>query len=404
MGNWTGKIVSVLAVLFLLIYAGYQGYRYMYTPYRTETAYEYTVSDALHTNGLIVRDEVLIEGGMDGAPSYCVSEGEKVKKGTEIIRYYDNGLQARNAAHAEQLDLEIQLLTKVQDPGSYMFANSEALSGQIDELIGQIVDETASNSAAGLQEVRTQLLETLCKRQLSVEEAENFDERISQLQSQRDGYRNTITEGSGSLYAPRQGYFSRYSDGCENQYSSDILFEMTADDISAAIARDYPLNHNSPGKVMTEHNWYCALVLSEEDGERFRVGRTVEVSFDTEAISGVEMEVYSVEKDETGRTVVILSCKEIIPGILSARSVSVQVHFSTYTGLRVSDSAVRLIDGQVGVYISTGYEIRFRPIDVLYQGDGYQICRENLTDENGLKMFDQVIVKGTDLYDGKPLL
>ena len=146
MGNWTGKIVSVLAVLFLLIYAGYQGYRYMYTPYRTETAYEYTVSDALHTNGLIVRDEVLIEGGMDGAPSYCVSEGEKVKKGTEIIRYYDNGLQARNAAHAEQLDLEIQLLTKVQDPGSYMFANSEALSGQIDELIGQIVDENVEGS------------------------------------------------------------------------------------------------------------------------------------------------------------------------------------------------------------------------------------------------------------------
>ena len=60
MGNWTGKIVSILAVLFLLIYAGYQGYRYMYTPYRTETAYEYTVSDALQAEGLIVRDEILL--------------------------------------------------------------------------------------------------------------------------------------------------------------------------------------------------------------------------------------------------------------------------------------------------------------------------------------------------------
>ena len=70
----------------------------------------------------------------------------------------------------------------------------------------------------------------------------------------------------------------------------------------------------------------------------------------------------------------------------------------------VSDSAVRLVDGQVGVYVSSGYDIRFRPIEVLYQGDGYQICREDLTVENGLKMFDQVIVKGTDLYDGKPLL
>ncbi|MBR5558629.1 MAG: hypothetical protein IKU72_00060 [Oscillospiraceae bacterium] len=404
MKNWTGRIVSVLAVLFLLIYAGYQGYRYMYTPYRTETAYEYTVSDTLQTKGLIVRDEILIEGSTEGSPSYCVNEGEKVKKGTEIIRYYDNAQQARNAAHAEQLDHEIELLTKAQDPGSYMFANSESLSGQIDELIGQMVDETALNDASGIQEIRTHLLENLCKRQLSVDEAEDFNERISHLQAQRDSFSNNVAENNGSLYAPKQGYFSRYSDGCEAQFSSKILFDMTADDLSAAIARDYLLSHNSPGKIMTEHTWYCAMVLPEEDGERFREGRKVEVNFDTEAISGVVMEVFRVEKDDSGRTIVILSSKEIIPGILSARSVSVSVHFSTYKGLRVSDSAVRLIDGQIGVYISTGYEVRFRPIDVLYQGDGYQICREDITAENGLKMFDQVIVKGTDLYDGKPLL
>ena len=61
MGNWTGRIVSVLAVLFLLIYAGYQAYRYTYTPYRTETAYEYTVSETFQAKGIIIRDEVLVE-------------------------------------------------------------------------------------------------------------------------------------------------------------------------------------------------------------------------------------------------------------------------------------------------------------------------------------------------------
>ena len=62
------------------------------------------------------------------------------------------------------------------------------------------------------------------------------------------------------------------------------------------------------------------------------------------------------------------------------------------------------MDGQIGVYVTTGYDIRFKPIEVLYQGDGYQICNINYNAENGLNMFDQVVVKGTDLYDGKPLL
>ena len=405
MGNWTGKIVSILAVLFLLIYAGYQGYRYIYTPYRTETAYEYTVSDTLQAEGLIVRDEILLDGSGTGSVSYCVQEGEKVKRGTEIIRYYDNDQQARNAAHAELIAQEIDLLTKVQDPGSYLFANNESLSGRIDELIGKMVDVTSQSSAAGIQELRSDLLENICKRQLSVDEAENSEERIAELKLQQEGYQNTLSAQENSLYAPAQGYFSRYSDGCENQFDSNMLFEMTAADIVSAIEQEYPLNDDIPGKIMTEHNWYCALVLSQEDGERFRVGRKVQVTFESESLSNIEMEVCNVtDEAATGNSIVILTRKEIVPGILSARSVTAKVHFSTYTGLRVSDSAVRLVDGQVGVYVSSGYDIRFRPIEVLYQGDGYQICREDLTVENGLKMFDQVIVKGTDLYDGKPLL
>ena len=403
MGNWTGKVVSVLAVLFLLIYAGYQAYRYTYTPYRTETAYEYTVSDTFQSNGIIIRDEILVEGSGDGAVSYCVEEGEKVKQGTEIIRYYNNDRQARDAAHAEMIEQEIDLLKGVQAPGAYLFANNEALSGQIDEQIGKLVEVTATNSAVGIYNVRNSLLENICKRQLSIDQVENYNERITLLEAEKESFQNNAFE-SESLYSPARGYFSRYSDGCENVFSTKELFEMTSEELDAAINKDYPLSNNVPGKIMTDHNWYCAMVVDEQDGERFIPGRNVSVSFDSQGLDSIQMSVYSAEKQPDGKTIVILLGKEVVPGVLSARSVSVRVHFSTHKGLRVSDSAVRLVDGQIGVYVSTGYDLRFCPIEVLYHGEGYQICRENLTNENGLKMFDQVIVKGTDLYDGKPLL
>ncbi|MBP0962838.1 MAG: hypothetical protein J6Q99_00900, partial [Oscillospiraceae bacterium] len=272
MGNWTGRIVSVLAVLFLLIYAGYQAYRYTYTPYRTETAYEYTVSDTFQTKGIIIRDEVLVEGVCNGALSYCVEEGEKVKKGTEIIRYYDNENQARDAAHAEILEQEIELLKDIQAPGASRYANNEPLSGQIDEQIGKLVDLSSVNSAVGINDIRSSLLENISKRQLSVREEDNFDHRIALLEEEKQLLQNNSFENE-SLYSPARGYFSRYSDGCEGEFSSAKMFDMSADELFSAIEREYPLNHNMPGKIMTDHVWYFAMVVSDEDGERFRPGR-----------------------------------------------------------------------------------------------------------------------------------
>jgi len=44
MSRFSERLISVLLVLFLLTYAGYQAYRYLYTPYKTETVFAYTVS------------------------------------------------------------------------------------------------------------------------------------------------------------------------------------------------------------------------------------------------------------------------------------------------------------------------------------------------------------------------
>ena len=74
MNNFVSKLVSVLAVFLLLVYAGYQVYRYVYTPYRTETAYEYTVYDSLYCEGLVVRDEVALQQQGSGSVSYYVSD------------------------------------------------------------------------------------------------------------------------------------------------------------------------------------------------------------------------------------------------------------------------------------------------------------------------------------------
>ena len=61
-----------------------------------------------------------------------------------------------------------------------------------------------------------------------------------------------------------------------------------------------------------------------------------------------------------------------------------------------------------GVYILVGNEILFKQIVPLYTGEGFIICMQNpkdedlVTDEIGvLKAYDEVVVEGANLYDGK---
>jgi len=71
-----------------------------------------------------------------------------------------------------------------------------------------------------------------------------------------------------------------------------------------------------------------------------------------------------------------------------------------YSGLQVNSKAVRFVDKQMGVYVLSGSVINFVPVKVVYSTDSYYICEAGTTGVR-LKLYDEVIIKGKNLYDGK---
>ena len=59
--NATDVIITLVLILFVIIYAGYQLFTFLYSPYETETAFTYTVADSFSTSGILVRDEAPLE-------------------------------------------------------------------------------------------------------------------------------------------------------------------------------------------------------------------------------------------------------------------------------------------------------------------------------------------------------
>ena len=68
----------------------------------------------------------------------------------------------------------------------------------------------------------------------------------------------------------------------------------------------------------------------------------------------------------------------------------------------VSSSAIRF-DGEqnMGVFILDRGEVKFRKIEVVYEGNGYVIAKWYKGENGKLQLFDEVFTAGSDLYAGK---
>lgn len=410
--DFSARLAAIALVVAALLYVGFQAYRSFYNPYKTERAYEYTVADSIQTQGLFVRAEQAIPAAQAPSVGYLVRDGEKVIPPTVVANLYSSDTMAKDFALLDQLDQEIALLSKIQIPSASTFSNTEMISSQIVATMGQMVDGIATGNGAEVAPLRNTLLEGLCKKQLSVGQATDFNARIDYLTSQRDSLAARVGDSRQPVAAGLDGYFSRVSDGLESTFTPEAVAEMSADDLRQAMI-DLPKAQGSPlGKVMTKHIWSLALVVSDAQAEKFREGTSVFLNVNSQNITDLPMTVTEVRRDkknkeEPGDAVVMLSSDYIQPGILSARCTPVEINFTSYSGLRISETAVRALDGVEGVYVIDGMLMRFKPIKVVYSGVGYKIVELpvaallNASDPKQLRLFDEVIVEGIDLYDGK---
>ena len=112
--------------------------------------------------------------------------------------------------------------------------------------------------------------------------------------------------------------------------------------------------------------------------------------------------VTGIDEEEA---ILIFRTGTVPSGFNYLRMQTVELVQKTYTGYRVPVSAVRIRDGEQGVYVLDGSIVRFRKINPLYEADGYLIAAvrdETAEDKNEwLGEKDRIIVKGKNLYDGK---
>ena len=105
------KILGAILGLLLLVYFCYQIYMIAYPSYKTQVALVTTVSDSMELQGMVVRDETVVENGSGAVVNYLVSDGDKVALGAAVAEIYGSKEAAQNSLRIATLQKELDILS-----------------------------------------------------------------------------------------------------------------------------------------------------------------------------------------------------------------------------------------------------------------------------------------------------
>ena len=257
---------------------------------------------------------------------------------------------------------------------------------------------------------------------------------ISALQAERSGI--SLDESAYTkITAERSGYYISSTDGLEGALSYGKVASTTQEMLQKALEEKAQPATGGVGKMVDSFDWYLLCAIDEKQALQFEQGDSIMVRMPFSAAGEFKAEVEHVAQGENGKNMVTLKCNLMNETFANLRQETAQLvmnvtvyyakpqaegepeeqeapkpkQYVVDKGIRVSGSAVRVVDGEKGVYVRRGNVARFRKLNIVYSDQTYVISAtasqdgEPIVDDPGnyLKQYDEVILEGKDLYDGK---
>lgn len=408
------KCLLLAVTLGVLAYFGIQGLQYLGDPLTTTLAYNYQVEEGMDLSGYVVRREQVLADEASGLLRLQRSEGEKVSAGGTVALVYADQASLDRQREIDELSGRIEQLQFAQE-ASLGSEVSLKLDAQIMRSLLDYRAELAAGRLDNAEEHETELKSLVLKRDYTYSDTEDLSGQIAELQSQLKELKAQAASSVRAVKAPVSGVYSAVVDGYETVLTPGLLADMTPSQLNAVQA-DETLTSQT-GKLILGDSWYYAVTMSADQAKDLQDNSsTMTLRF----AKGVEQDqtvtLYAVGPEEQGRVVVTFRGAYNMAQVTLLRRQSAQLIWRTVAGIRVPNEALRAANTKVdqegnrtaveslGVYCVVGMEARFKPVEVLYSGDGFVLVRSTAaSDQESLRLRpgDEIIISAKDLYDGK---
>lgn len=404
-------LLTACLSLLIIIYIVYHLAGGFQTEIETTPATLETIKSNITAEVTILRQETLLYAPMKGDVNYLYYDGDKVAIHTPVAEVYPMTGNEETRRRIMEIDRLIRLLEESNMSDAEKRTDTASTDALIRDHLYDIVDAVEDGNISHAAETANDFLIQLNRRRIITKHTSSYNAKIEMLRAEKAALSSGLVSAEHTVTTETPGYFYTSLDGYETVYAAgDIdrltyreylaMTEKAPDDYSGEDGQ-YPV-----GKLVTDYLWYVACEVNADELHNYEVGKTYSIKFPYSNDTTLSMTLYRILSDIGSDTAVLLFRTGMLPEDFSyLRHQTVQIEQNAYTGYRVPISAVRMINGQPGVYVLSGSKVVFRYIKPLYEADGYLIVAERDDAwENYTKYLnknDFIITKGKELYDGK---
>lgn len=404
-------ILTTLLSIGLILYIGYHLITSLGDTIKTETTTLVTQEQTYTTDAYLFRSEQVVYA-TSGGYSYLVSDGDRVAVNTNIIEVYADKTGVQDAAELSAIDRRLALLKNSNVEKGVSYNDAAIIDNTINELYYTILQKYRRGETDFAIRKADDLLSNVNRRQIVTGKIEDYNAKIEELEAKRA----ELAKHSGAVLetvkAESSGYFYSEIDGFEQLFNPVDLDYMTPDSYRSLITSDPDTSitknaegKEAAGKLITDFAWYVTLQVDVSDTRYYVESRYYTLIFpynSDKRISAKLQKILRATDDSTA--VLIFQTRDNPDGFNFLRRQSVSLVRSAQEGYRVPISAVRIVDGEQGVYVLRGMQIWFKKITPLMEADGYFIVEANdgtVDMRDCLALNDQIVTSGKNLYDGK---
>ncbi|MBR3593900.1 MAG: hypothetical protein IKL44_04405 [Clostridia bacterium] len=393
------RIVTLLLVAVFLVYFIHQMMS-VFMPLTTGTAVYYESFDGINTTGTIIRNETLLNSEETGVKYFVVGDGEKVSKDGIIADIYETQAGAQQQTDLGNLKKQIDSIAEVQAYNNTSAVDLDLLNGKIDEALLLLSASCRNGVFSESEPLSQELLKLLNRKKIATGEESDFSSVLASLNAKYESLKVSAPKAKSSIRSTLSGYFVSTADGYETLLTSQNVLTLTPEKLNELEPAE--VSEKTVGKIVSDYTWYVACVVPLEKSASFKVGDTVKLKTTLRSAGEISATVSAINLGEKSDALMVFSCQNMNGDLATVRTLPLTIVTGEYEGLRVSNRAVRFVDGKTGVYVISGMQAKFVEIEIIHTAGGYTLCKQNEEGKrNVLRLYDEVIEKGRNLYDGK---
>ncbi len=369
--------------------------------------------DLISADGYIFRDQTVIYAPTDGY-IYCeVAEDERVSSGQVVMYIYKNQINLSVSNELKKIENEIAELSEGLRTADVFSSDTAKIEQSISQLLRGVPKLGIRGNAQRAYEIKEEVNSLIEKRRIITGEATapNREQELSALKSKKAELEKEHNIERTLIHAPRTGAFTARIDGMEeklalsaldginNDYFKELSRINMANSSSEKAVKDQPI-----AKIVDNFLWSVAVQVPAKEVEGLGVGDVLSIrlpDLNTDTVLGT---VSKITPEDAGKVILVVSTNKYVDSVYSLSKAKVELVKNSFGGFRIPAKSLRVMDGKMGVYVVRNDKAHFIPIELLYNGKEWVVVKEKTESAENpivLKLYDELIVSGHNIYDGK---